>query len=80
MRPASPVRLPHAVQPLLQSIQSEVERHLPQALRVVSYGMPAYRLKKVFFYFAAFKNHIGIYPPVTDNDDLIAETTAFRNA
>lgn len=70
---------PPQVQPLLQSIQSEVERRLPQASRVVSYGMPAYRLNKVFFYIAAFKNHIGIYPPVTDSKALIAETAAFRN-
>ena len=70
---------PLRVQPLLHSIQSEVERPLPQASRAVSYGMPAYRLNKVFFYFAAFKNHIGIYPPVTDCAALIAETAAFRN-
>ena len=30
------------------------------------------------FYFAAFKKHIGVYPPVTDRVDLIAETARFR--
>ena len=70
---------PAEVQPLLHSIQSEVERRLPQAKRVISYGMPAYRMHRVFFYFAAFKNHIGIYPPVTDDVALVAETAAFRN-
>lgn len=67
------------MQPLLRSIQYEVERRLPQAARVVSHGMPAYRLQRVFFCFAAFKHHIGIYPPVTDDATLIAETSACRN-
>jgi hypothetical protein len=29
-------------------------------------------------YFAAFKKHIGIYPPVTEDGALIEETKAFR--
>ncbi|HEX3582006.1 MAG TPA: hypothetical protein VH087_09615 [Thermoanaerobaculia bacterium] len=26
--------------------------------------MPAFKLHRVLIYFAAFKNHIGLYPPV----------------
>ena len=40
--------------------------------------MPAFRHTRIFLYFAAFKNHIGIYPPVTDNAALISETARFR--
>lgn len=58
------------VRPLLEAIQAEVERVVPDAARCISYQMPAYRLQggkgKVFFYFAAFKKHIGVYPPVRD--------------
>jgi len=49
---------------LLQCVQAEVEANVPGALRCVSYKMPAFKLEHVFFYFAAFKKHIGIYPPV----------------
>lgn len=43
-----------------------------------SYNMPAYRGKRIFFYFLAFKKHIGIYPPVTADKQLIAELAPYR--
>lgn len=63
---------------LLQCVQAEVEANVPGALRCVSYKMPAFKQKRVFFYFAAFKKHIGIYPPVTQDADLIQELTPYR--
>lgn len=42
--------------------------------------MPAFKTERTFFYFAAFKKHIGIYPPVLTDPQLIAETQAFRGA
>ena len=63
---------------LLQSIQAEVETKVPGALRCISYKMPAFRQEKVFIYFAAFKKHIGIFPPVTQDVDLIRELAPFR--
>ena len=32
--------------------------------------MPAFRLHGILVYFAAFKNHIGLYPPVSGDADL----------
>ena len=63
---------------LLERIQREVERRVPGATRCIAYQMPAFRQQRVFFYFAAFKKHIGIYPPVTQDAALIAETAPFR--
>ena len=68
------------VRSLLTAIQTRVETLLPQASRCIAYQMPAYRAKRVFFYFAAFKKHIGIYPPVTRDSALIKELSAFRGA
>jgi uncharacterized protein YdhG (YjbR/CyaY superfamily) len=62
----------------LQSIQLEVERRLPDAERTISYGMPAYRLKKTFFYFASFKKHVGVYPPVGDTQELDTALAPYR--
>ncbi len=62
----------------LALVQAEVERRVPAATRCISYNMPAFKEKRVFFYFAAFKKHIGIYPPITDDKALILETTRFR--
>ena len=63
---------------LLLRIQREVETQVPDAIRCIGYQMPAFRQRKVFFYFAAFKKHIGIYPPLTDDPVLVAETAMFR--
>lgn len=67
--------------PRLDAIQAEVERRVPGAVRCIAYGMPAFRLPepkgRVFFYFAAFKQHIGVYPPV-DDAALLAELTPWR--
>lgn len=65
-------------QPLLTSIQEKVESLIPTATRCISYNMPAFRGKRVFFYFAAFKKHIGIYPPVKGDAALIAELMPYR--
>ena len=66
------------IRPLLLSVQAKVESLLPKASRCISYNMPAFRAKRVFFYFAAFKKHIGIYPPVTQDAALIEELAPYR--
>jgi uncharacterized protein YdhG (YjbR/CyaY superfamily) len=73
--------VPAEVRPLLEAIQAEVERVVPTAQRCISYQMPAYRTgtgkNRVFFYFAAFKKHIGVYPPVHD-EALRYELSSWR--
>lgn len=76
--------LPAPVQPVLRDILARVQALLPDARPCISYQMPAFRAGpgkgKVFFYGAAFKHHIGVYPPVTDDAALVAELTPWRNA
>ncbi len=67
------------IQALMLSIQHKVESLLPDATRCISYQMPAYRANKhIFFYFAAFKQHIGLYPPVTQDSELIEALQPYR--
>jgi uncharacterized protein YdhG (YjbR/CyaY superfamily) len=70
---------PAAVQPILLKVQALVEAALPGAERCISYNMPAFRMGKVFFYFAAFRNHLGIYPPLTDDAALVGALSRYRN-
>ena len=42
----------------------------PDAREVISYRMPALKQNGVLVYFAAFKNHIGLYPPVRGDADI----------
>jgi uncharacterized protein YdhG (YjbR/CyaY superfamily) len=62
----------------LEQIQAEVEARVPGAVRCIGYKMPAFKQRRMFFYFAAFKKHIGVYPPVNHDLGLIQETARFR--
>jgi uncharacterized protein YdhG (YjbR/CyaY superfamily) len=64
----------------LQAIQQKVEALPPAATRCISYQMPAFKQQRVFFYFATFKKHIGIYPPVTKDAALIEALAPYRGA
>lgn len=69
---------PDDVQARLKAIQAEVERRVPEATRDMGYRMPAYRVRKIFFYFAPFKKHIGVYPPIDGPDALLAKLAPYR--
>ena len=69
---------PQFLRSRLEQIQQEVERQVPRSTRTISYNLPAFKKEKTFLYFAAFKKHIGIYPPVTEDPELIKETEALR--
>jgi uncharacterized protein YdhG (YjbR/CyaY superfamily) len=61
----------------LEEIRQLIHRKVPEAQEVISYQMPAFKLGKTFIYFAAFKKHIGIYPPITADKSLIALTARY---
>src|SRR6185295_2024880 len=52
------------VQAILRRIRQVVRSAAPDAEEGISYRMPAFKLNGPLVYFAAFKNHIGFYPPV----------------
>ncbi len=69
---------PDVAQPILRRIQLLASTTCPEAEEVISYKLPAFKQGRVFFYYAAFKNHIGIYPPVKDDQTLIAKLAPYR--
>jgi uncharacterized protein YdhG (YjbR/CyaY superfamily) len=52
------------VRPVLKKIRRTIRDAAPGAREMISYRMPALTLNGVLVYFAAFKEHIGIFPPV----------------
>lgn len=58
------------VRPILEKIRATVHAAAPGAREVISYRMPAFRLNGILLYFAAFKHHIGLYPPVSGEGKL----------
>jgi uncharacterized protein YdhG (YjbR/CyaY superfamily) len=58
------------VQAILRRVRKVVREAAPQAQEVISYRMPALKQNGILVYFAAFKGHIGLYPPVAGNARL----------
>ena len=52
------------VRPILERIRATVRAAAPEAQETISYRMPAFAQGGVLIYFAAFRHHIGLYPPV----------------
>ena len=61
---------PPAVRTILRKIRRTVRDAVPNAEETISYRMPAFKLDGVLLYFAAFKNHIGLFPPVKGDPSL----------
>lgn len=51
-------------QPLLRRVRATIRKAAPDAIETISYGIPAFKLRRIVVYFAAFTHHIGLYPPV----------------
>jgi uncharacterized protein YdhG (YjbR/CyaY superfamily) len=59
------------IQVVLEKIRQTVKAAAPDAEETISYRIPAFRLNGMLVYFAAFKKHIGLYPPVRGDDSLM---------
>jgi uncharacterized protein YdhG (YjbR/CyaY superfamily) len=68
---------PLEVQPILQKIRATVRQAAPQAEEVMSYRMPAFKQDGILIYFAAFKKHIGLFPPATGEAALTREAAKY---
>ena len=61
---------PADVQPILRKIRATIRAVAPNAEEVISYRMPAFKQHGILIYFAAFKAHIGVFPPVSGDASL----------
>jgi uncharacterized protein YdhG (YjbR/CyaY superfamily) len=61
---------PRNAQALLKKVRRTIRAAAPRADEVISYNIPAYRQNGMLVYFAGFKKHIGLYPPVRGNAAL----------
>ena len=59
------------VQAILERIRLTIRTAAPGAQETISYKIPAFKLNRILAYFAAFKNHIGFYPPVKGDASLM---------
>jgi uncharacterized protein YdhG (YjbR/CyaY superfamily) len=53
---------PEPVRPMLRELRRLIKAAAPDADEKISYGMPFYEHRGRLVYFAAYENHIGLYP------------------
>lgn len=53
---------PRHIQALLQTVRATIRAAAPEAEERISYQMPTFALKGNLVHFAAWKDHIGLYP------------------
>jgi uncharacterized protein YdhG (YjbR/CyaY superfamily) len=63
-------QFPADVQAVLQNVREAIRQAAPEAKETISYTMPAFRGHGILVYFAAWKKHIGMYPPITGDEAL----------
>ncbi len=64
---------PEDVRKILQKIRQTIREAAPGAEETIKYGMPTFMLNGNLVYFAAFKKHIGFYPPVSSGNSKFKE-------
>ena len=65
---------------VVRRIRGLVKKTVPGCTEKISYGIPAFAGERIFMYCAAFKSHIGIYPPVRGDARLIQQLKPYANA
>ena len=72
------VAFPPGVRAILRRLRSTIRTAAPQAEEIISYRIPAFRLNGILIYFAGFRNHIGIFPPVKADASLEKALAPYR--
>jgi uncharacterized protein YdhG (YjbR/CyaY superfamily) len=63
-------RFPAKVRGVLEKVRKTIRRAAPDAEEVISYQMPAFKQQGILVFFAAWKEHIGLYPPISGDPAL----------
>jgi uncharacterized protein YdhG (YjbR/CyaY superfamily) len=66
------------VQSILEKIRSTIKQAAPEAEEKISYQIPTFTLMGNLVHFAAFKEHIGLYPPVQGDEKLQADISTYK--
>lgn len=71
---------PVSTQDHLAQMRETIREAAPEAKEIISYGMPAYRMKRVLVYFAGCAKHIGFYPTSSGIASFKQELSAYKGA
>jgi uncharacterized protein YdhG (YjbR/CyaY superfamily) len=68
---------PVPAQPVLRQLRQVIKTAAPKAEERISYGMPSYEYHGRLVYFAAFKNHVGLYAVGNEHDSYAKELNGY---
>lgn len=71
-------RYPTSVQRALQSLRKTIRKTVPRAEEVISYAIPGYKYHGMLIFFAAFKDHISVYPAPRENAAFKKELSQYK--
>lgn len=71
---------PKETQKILKEIRATIKAAAPNAEEKISYQMPTFFLNGNLIHFAAFKNHIGIYPTPSGTEAFKEEISRYQGA
>ena len=64
----------------LKDIRKTIKGAAPKAEEVISYQIPGYKYHGMLVFFAAWKNHISLYPAPWKAEDLKKEMSAYEGS
>jgi hypothetical protein len=68
------------VQEVLEAVRAAIRAAAPDAEETIKYQMPTFTLEGNLIHFAAFRNHIGLYPAPAGSEELQKKLSAYRGA
>ena len=71
---------PKETQKILKDIRATIKAAAPDAEEKISYQMPTFFLNGNLIHFAAYKNHIGIYPTPNGIESFKKELSKYKGA
>ena len=69
---------PNDVQEILEKVRMTIQKAAPDAKEKISYSMPAFEQNGIVVYFAAFKNHIGLYALPSGHEKFKEELSQYK--
>ena len=70
---------PNHVQEILEKLRATIQKAAPEAKEKISYSMPAFEQNGIVVYFAAYKNHIGLYALPSGHEAFKDELSKYKS-
>jgi uncharacterized protein YdhG (YjbR/CyaY superfamily) len=70
-------RVPPPFREALQALRRTIKAAAPEAEEVISYGMPAFRQRRIIVYYAAFRDHCSLFGGAEIRRKFARELKAF---